>query len=292
MKKNFFPLLALLLIAVSPAPVFSQQPSEQEQLITLRNELSALKKTSKKEKELMQAEIETLQMGAHDAGQLFNTHDVRLMTNKMLIQGVVEGTLAQLKESQETTSAGYARTRKILWAALGFGAFAMCSFIIALVLILRRNKKNFFRFTDRLTEHAIELAKLTRAQEKDFNDLKEELSRLCKEVRLGAQTRQKAIDETYNRIAGMEKFAQAHKKTIDETCHRIAGMETSAKAYNNTVEEKIMSASTSLIALQNKLEDVQFSSGSAMNGTKTEIQKITDQIKAMDKLIHKIKIKP
>jgi len=247
MKQTILLLLALMFLSANRAAVFSQEKTQAEQIQSLHNKISALKKIHKQEKERMQAEIDFRDAWAEDIDKLLQTHDLRLITNKLLIQSTIEGTLMKIKAEQDATSAGYARTRKIFYAALGAGLLAVCCFIVALVLIHRRNKKNFLFATKILGEHKTDLETLKSEHEKDAAFLKLELNQLRAEWRLGAEARTKAIEEIRLKIENMQAAAAAHKKLSEERT-------TSLAFFQQQIEDKLDAINCSADGMADELK--------------------------------------
>src|SRR3990172_6648455 len=125
MKKQLLILAAFLVVNCQLIidNCFAQQTNQAEQynserIKLLQQQLGELKKTSSEEKQQMQAQIDFRDEWAVDIEKLLQTHDIRLMTNKLLIQGTIEGTIMKIKEEQDAAFAGYASTRKIVYAAI------------------------------------------------------------------------------------------------------------------------------------------------------------------------------
>jgi hypothetical protein len=271
MKKTF--LLAALLIVNCQLSIINcfAQPTEAQQIQTLRHQLSALKKTSKLEKEQMQKQIDFRDAWAADIDKSLETHNIRLMTNKMLIQGTIEGTLMKIKEDQEETSAGYTRTKKIVYAALAAGAFCFVAFLTLILLLHRKNKKVFLLYGETLRQHKADLESFNNALEKYVADLKTEHNQLRIEFRIS--------DEILH-------------KTTQETRLRITNLETTAKALDKEAQER----ATSLAHFQQTMEDSIDKVKQYMLGAETILQKemrsIEERIKTVEINNDKLKITP
>ena len=257
MKNILLHLLIPVLLSACALPVFSQEPSDKEQLMTLRNELSAFKKANKEAQEQMKRDIDFLQLGEQDVQRMLIAYDVRIMTNKMLIRGTIDGTIAQLKESQEETFFGYARTRKIVWAALGFGAFVMCGFVVALTLMHLHNKKVFLL-------HGQTLGEISTSLKSELGELRHNID---------------VLDERH-----MQAMMQARIS--------MAAVEAGAKEHKKVMEEKLTSASHSVIEMKDKLEAVKSLAEEALSELEKQARHTDERIAKMDKTIHHIKIIP
>jgi len=277
MKKTFLLPLVVILSSGNIQSVFAQEKTESssaevpsEQIKTLHKELNALKKANKEDNEYMEREIDFLNLSKQETSKLLETHDIRIMTNKILIQGALEGTIAQIKESQEETYQGYARTRKIVYAALGTLLFLCCCFLVSLILIFRRNKKNFFLLDKMLWQIKNELDLLTRTHEKEIADLKTELAQLRIEWRLGAEARQQAIDKMRLEMENIEATARAHKKLSEERTTSLAyfqqQMEDNLESIKQTVKRTANLYEKEALGLEERLAAVE---------TKTDKLKIT-----------------
>jgi len=270
MKNTFLLPLVFLLLSGNTRLVFSQEKTEPEQIQTLRGQLAQMKKTSKEEKEQIQREIDFLNLSNQDAQQLFETQNIRIMTNKILIQGVIEGTLMQLKESQDETAAGYSRTRKIVFAALSTLLFLCCCFLVSLILIYRRNKKNFLLLDKMLWQIKNEFDLLMRTQEKDTKELKGELNELRHQLDISDERQHQAMHQTLLRITAIETAAAALKKLSDERTTSLAyfqqQMEDSLENIKQTVKRTANVYEKETLGIEERLAAIE---------TKTDKLKIT-----------------
>ena len=233
----------------------SQEKTEAQQIQTLRSQLSALKKTSKQEQEQMQKQIDFRDAWAGDIDKALETANNRTMTNKILIQGIIEGTLAQLRETQEETSAGYARTKKIVWAALAAGAVAFVSFLALIILIHRKNKKNFLRLEEMITHNKTASDLLMRTQERDAADLKTEHNQLRIEFRISDEILHKATQETRLRLTNLETTAKALHKEADERVTSLAHWQQTMEDNINKVKQYMLGEQTNLQKEMHSIEE-------------------------------------
>ena len=276
MKKQLLILAAFLVVNCQLIidNCFAQQTNQAEQynserIKLLQQQLGELKKTSSEEKQQMQAQIDFRDEWAVDIEKLLQTHDIRLMTNKLLIQGTIEGTIMKIKEEQDAAFAGYASTRKIVYAAIAAWLFAGCCFIVALVLIHLRNKKNFLMQQEILDKHYTELESLKGTQEKDSVFQKVALNQLRIEWRLGAETRTKAIEDIRLQLENITAAAAAHKKLSEERT-------TSLAYFQQQMEDKLDAINRSADGMTDEL--------------KKEIKNMEQRISAVE--IIKAQLKP
>ncbi|MBI4930091.1 MAG: hypothetical protein HY841_04950 [Bacteroidetes bacterium] len=224
----------------------SQQTTEAQQIQTLRGQLDRLKKDNKENIEYMEREIDGMNLSVQDLNKLLETHDIRIMTNKLLMQGIIEGTLAQIRAREEETYEGYSRTRKIVWAALAAGAVAFMCFIFLLTLFHRRNRKEFYLYNLSLTHLKTEMNHLEQAQEKDAALLKEDLNELRHGLDISDDRHQQAMLQTQLRIANIETTAKALHKEADERASSLAHFQQETEDSIDKTKQYMLGAETIL----------------------------------------------